>query len=124
MLPLMARSISFVGRVWLAGQEHRRRHDLPRLAVAALRYLLFDPGALHGMAGVGRQALDRDDPLVDHGRDGRDAGALRLTVHVHGTRTAEGHPASEPGSGHAEHVPQHPQQGHGRRYVDLMPFCR
>jgi hypothetical protein len=37
-------------RIPVAGEQRRRLHDLSRLAVAALRYLLGDPGFLQRMA--------------------------------------------------------------------------
>ena len=51
-----------------------RRHDLPRVAVAALRHVLLDPGALHRVEGFAlRQTLDRGDALAGDGRQRRDA---------------------------------------------------
>ena len=47
------------GGLGIASEERRRLHDLPGLAIAALRHLLGDPGFLQRMAGVRRQALDR-----------------------------------------------------------------
>jgi hypothetical protein len=37
------------------GQQLRGLHDLPGLAVAALRHLFDDPGLLQRMRGIGRQ---------------------------------------------------------------------
>ena len=46
----------------LAGrQQCDRRHDLPGLAVAALRNLLFHPGLLYRVTAIGREAFDRRD---------------------------------------------------------------
>ena len=39
----------FVGRVVIAVDERCRLHDLPRLAVSALRHVDFHPGFLHRM---------------------------------------------------------------------------
>src|SRR6185295_796135 len=46
-----------VARLRLLGEQRRRRHDLPRLAVATLRHRLLDPGALQRVRAVRRQAL-------------------------------------------------------------------
>src|SRR5262249_14867949 len=42
-------------------EQRRRRHDLPRLAVAALRHVDLGPRLLHRMRRVRREALDGDD---------------------------------------------------------------
>src|ERR1051325_10241952 len=39
-------------------QQRRRGHDLPGLAVAALRHVLFDPRTLDGMRALRREAFD------------------------------------------------------------------
>ena len=46
---------------------HTRRigHDLSRLAVAALRYLMFDPGFLQRVVVIRRQSFDRGDLATD-----------------------------------------------------------
>src|SRR5699024_9883436 len=66
--------------------ERDRRHDLARLAVAALRDVVLDPRLLHrvqvGVHGVG-QALDRGDLVVFGDLLHRDrAGVDRLAVQV------------------------------------------
>src|SRR6516162_7315266 len=38
--------IAIVG-MWILGEQGRRRHDLPRLAVAALNHFVVQPGLLH-----------------------------------------------------------------------------
>ena len=67
-----------VGRLRLLPEQRRGGHDLPRLAVAALRHVELRPRLLHGMRAVGRQALDGDDPVgglhaSDRDRTGADA---------------------------------------------------
>src|ERR1700685_2125595 len=54
-----------VGRIWTLLEKSRRRHDLPALAVAALRHILGNPGLLHRVPAVGRKAFN-----------GYDAGAI------------------------------------------------
>src|ERR1700722_2534165 len=43
-------------------QQRGRLHDLPRLTVPALRYLLLNPRALNWMVSVSGQSLDGCDP--------------------------------------------------------------
>ena len=50
-----------VGRLRLLLQQRHRRHDLPGLAVAALRHVVLDPGQLHRMRAVGRKPFDGGD---------------------------------------------------------------
>src|ERR1051326_8298676 len=56
-----------IGGVRLLGEERGRGHDLPRLAIAALRHIFRDPGPLHGVGAVLGQAFDRRDTLVEIG---------------------------------------------------------
>src|SRR6266702_557469 len=70
-------------------------HDLPRLAIAALRHVFFDPRALHRVRAVFRQAFDRGHALAGDGRYGQHAGARRDAVQVHGAGAALGDAAAE-----------------------------
>src|SRR3989442_3674467 len=84
-----------VGRLRLLLQQRRRRHDLPGLAIAALRAVERRPGLLHGMRARGPQDLDRDDLVGGlHTSDREDAGAHQLAVEVHGTGAALGDAAA------------------------------
>jgi hypothetical protein len=87
------------------------RHDLPGLAVAALRNVERRPCFLHGMRGRGRQALDGDDPV---GRlyvgDPDRAGALHLIVDVHGAGAALRNAASIFGAGETDLLADHPKE--------------
>src|SRR5438874_3507421 len=56
-------------------EQRRGGHDLPRLTVAALRHVLFDPGPLHCVRAVLGQAFDRGDALAREGGHGENAGA-------------------------------------------------
>src|SRR3984893_14802201 len=105
----------------IARDQRRRRHDLPRLAVTALRDLQIEPGFLdrlpsrgptHGLDGCDRSRAD----AVDRG----DAGAHRLTVNVDGAGAAQRHPATELGAGHAEQVAQHPKQSRVAVNIDAV----
>src|SRR3984893_770568 len=102
-----------VGIAWLrgVGQQRRGRHDLTRLAIAALDDLEVEPRLPQRMPD--RRLADRlngGDGFVADGVDPRDARARRYAVDVHGTRAAQGDAASELGAAHAEHIPEHPEQ--------------
>src|SRR5688572_6917218 len=84
-----------VGRRGLLLQERRRLHDLPALAVAALRYTDLAPRDLHRMLALRVEPLDRHDGLPADIRHRDAAGAHRLAVHVHGARAAQRDAAAE-----------------------------
>src|SRR3974390_1269145 len=65
--------VGVAGRAVLR-EESRRAHDLPGLAVAALRHVVLDPRGLDRLAGRGRaHALDRRYLLARRLRYGRGA---------------------------------------------------
>src|SRR5262250_2916075 len=73
-----------VGRFRLALEERRRGHELPGLAVTALRHVERRPRVLHGVRAGRGQALDGDDPIrALHAADGEDARAHDPVVDVH-----------------------------------------
>jgi hypothetical protein len=45
-------------------QQRRGRHNLSRLAISALSDILFDPGALHSVQAICRQALYGSDAVI------------------------------------------------------------
>src|SRR6266581_9507611 len=91
-------------------EERGRGHEHARLAVAALRDLLGDPGLLQGMAAILGEPLDRGDLAAGHGAHRSDAGAPGLAVHVDGAGPAERDPAAELGAGEAEGVADDPEE--------------
>ena len=50
-----------LGRIGVFREQRRRLHDLPGLAVAALRHLFGDPGALERMVALRIKTFDGDD---------------------------------------------------------------
>src|SRR5258706_2266765 len=72
-----------IARMGIALQKRRRRHDLTRLAIAALRYLLFDPGNDHGMVLVRGDAFDGGDFPPRQSTRRKRAGPHRLAVDMH-----------------------------------------
>src|ERR1700722_8913776 len=103
-----------IGWVGFLRQQRRRGHDLPGLAVSALRHVFFDPGLLHRMRRIHRKPFNRGDFLSGTARDRRDARARCLSVDVHRARAAKRHPAPELRARHVQRVPQHPEQRHLR----------
>jgi len=99
-------------------QQSRRLHDLTGLAVAALRHVVSDPGALHRVRAVSAQPFDRGDLLVADIADRGDAGPHGLAVQEHRAGAAGADAAAEFRPGKAEHVAQCPQQRHCRIGVD------
>src|SRR5437867_10576760 len=100
-----------VGRLRLLPEQRRRRHDLPGLAVAALRDVERRPGLLHGMRARGRQPLDRDDLVGGlHASNRQDARAHQLAVDVHGAGAALRDAAAVLGARQAHLLADGPQE--------------
>ncbi len=72
-----------IAGIRVGGEERGSRHDLSRLAIAALDDVQLCPGTLHRVAAVPRQPLDGGDRFAYGGRDGHDAGPSGRAVHVH-----------------------------------------
>ena len=87
-----------VGRPLVRLQQRDRAHDLARLAVAALRHVARDPGALHGHRFTAGDALDGGDLAVAQLGHGQRAGAHRHVAHQHGAGAAERRAAAELGA--------------------------
>src|SRR4029077_18670690 len=103
-----------LGGFRLLRQEGDSKHNLAGLAVAALWDVFGDPGLLHGMRTVGRQAFDGGDFFSLHAGDRSYAGASGLAVDVHGAGATERHAAAKFSAGQVESVAQHPKQWHLR----------
>src|SRR5215831_8739450 len=100
-----------VARLRLALEERRCGHDLPGLAVTALRHVERRPGLLDGVGAVRRQAFDGDDPIRGlHAADGKDAGAHDLIVDVHRAGPALRDSAAVLGARQADLLADHPEQ--------------
>src|ERR1700676_1632005 len=107
-----------VGRFGLLREQRDGGHDLSGLAVTALRDVFLDPGLLHGMAPVGRQAFDGRHLFPGDARYRGDTRAGGFSVEVHGPRSAQRHAAAELRAGHVQGIAKHPQQRHFRANVD------
>src|SRR5204863_5992202 len=78
------RAVDFgIGRFGLAGEERRSTHDLPGLAIPALRNIGLKPCLLYGMAAVGGESFNGRDALSSDVRNRCAARAKGLAVDVH-----------------------------------------
>src|SRR2546425_3200298 len=106
------------------GEQAGCLHDLPTLAVAALRDVQAAPRGLDVLADrCSADPLDGRDLLAFRSRDRRDARARRRTIQVHRARAAEGHATPELGAGESELVAQRPEQWRARRHVHRHGFA-
>src|SRR2546422_5248812 len=104
-------------------EQRRGGHDLPRLAIAALRHVFLDPRALHRVRAVLGQAFDRRHALAGDGGHGQHAGARRDAIQVDGAGAALGDAAAELGAGEPEGVTQHPEERRVGGDVDRFAFA-
>src|SRR5947209_2639258 len=79
-------------------------HDLPRLAVAALRHLFGDPSLLQRMRGIGREPLDSYDLFAGNRAQVHLARALRDAVDVDRAGAAQAGAAAVFGPGQSDMV--------------------
>src|SRR5579871_3742413 len=112
-----------VGRCRCAREQCRGRHDLTRLAIAALRHVFFDPRFLHGMRAIGRQSFDRRHAFAGRIGDRDAAGFHRSAVDVNRARAAFSETAAEFRAGETNRIAQHPEQWHIRRHVNRLTFA-
>jgi hypothetical protein len=108
-----------VGRLSVCIQKGDRRHDLARLAVAALGHIEFCPGRLNDFRDLSGYALDGYDTAIDNFGDSRLAGPYRLTIDENGACSAKSLAAAVLGTGQTEIVPQDPKQRLGRINIKI-----
>jgi len=114
---------SFVVGLGIVFQQGRSRHDLAGLAIPTLWNVDFQPGLLHRVITVFRQAFDRRDGLVFDDGYGQLAGANGSAVEVNGTVATLGNAAAVFGSGQLQVVAQDPKQRRGGVHIDLPLFA-
>ncbi|MNR16971.1 hypothetical protein D3C85_1336070 [compost metagenome] len=72
-------------------EERGRAHDLPALAIAALRHVMFDPRLVYSrtdrITAIGR-CFDCGDFATLRSNDRSDAGANGLAIQVYGAGAA------------------------------------
>src|SRR5882672_2849577 len=113
-----------IGGLRRLGEQAGGLHDLPALAVAALRDVQAAPRRLDAPADRRRaDPLDGRDLLAFRSRDRRDARARRRTVQVHRARAAEGHATPELGAGESQFVAQRPEERRVGRHIDGQRFA-
>jgi hypothetical protein len=111
-----------IRRMRVARKQRRSRHDLARLAVAALNDLAVEPGLLDlGARRCRADRLDRRDLRGANAVDIGDAGTGGDAIDMHGAGAAQRHAAAELGAGHAQHVAQHPEER--RVAVHIYALC-
>src|SRR5258706_2170970 len=111
-----------VGGLGLLLEERRHRHDHSRLAVAALRHVVLDPGLLHlvQLAAFG-EAFDGGDLLPGSSADREGAGADGRAVDVDRAGAALRDAATVFRAGEADLLADRPQQR--RVVVDVDVEC-
>src|SRR5258708_2697622 len=99
-----------IGGIGLFLEQSRRRHDLARLAIAALRDIFGDPGGLHRMKLTvsGCETLASGDVLAGYACHGDRAGAHRNAVDVNRAGAALRDAATEFRAGQSDLVAQRP----------------
>src|SRR5258708_11949925 len=108
-----------IRRLGFFAQQHGGAHQLPRLAVAALRNVLLQPRALQRITQIRRQSLDGRDSLSRRTRHWRDARAHRVSIDVHRAGAALRHAASIFRSGETKIFANDPEQWSGRVDVEI-----
>ena len=108
----------FLGRVGILGKQRRRLHDLPGLAVAALRNLLGDPRLLQRMIALGAEAFDGGDLLAGDVAERGLAGSHRFAVDVNRAGAAQAGAAAEFRAGHLQLFADGPEQRRIVRRLD------
>ncbi len=112
-----------VRRLRIPGKQRRRRHDLSRLAIAALGHLFGNPCSLQRVIRCGRKPLDGGHFLSSDIRYGNAAGTHRRSIDVDRAGTALLQPASEFRSSQTDRVANDPQQGCVRTDIDVVLFA-
>src|SRR5438552_6681416 len=100
----------FVGWIRNLSEQHRRAHNLSRLAIPALRHVYFNPGALQRMAQVRREPLDSGDLFSRSPRYRSHTRAHRLAVNMDRARSTLSHAAAILGPGQFQVFAQDPEQ--------------
>ena len=108
----------FVGRLGMFREQCRSRHDLSRLAVAALRNVYIPPGLLQRMCAVRRKTFNGENARVGCGRYGRESRTNGLAVQVHRASAALTDSTAVFCSVQVEHIANDPKQWCVAGYID------
>src|SRR5258706_14791279 len=96
-------------------QHRRRRHNLPGLAISALRNFFGNPCLLQHVQAVRAEPFNRRNTLPGNLRHWSRARPYRGSLHMYRASPAESGAASELGSREFQRVSQHPEQRSLRR---------
>jgi hypothetical protein len=99
-----------VGRLRFADEQGCRRHNLPGLAVTALRNLFGDPRLDYRVSAVSGKSFDGRNFFPSDAGNRSDAGASWLAIDVHRACTALGNPAAEFRARQIQRIAQHPKK--------------
>src|SRR5438045_9769733 len=80
--------VGWIGNLF---ERHGCAHNLSRLAIPALRYVYLQPGALQGMAQVGRECVDSGDLFSRSPRQQSHTRAHRLAIDTARARSTASH---------------------------------
>src|SRR5713226_3528157 len=98
-----------IAQIWSALDQCHCLHDHSRLAVAALRNILFQPCPLAGMTPVNGKTLNGCVPFTGCRREWYLAGTYGDPIFVHSTCATHAHTTTVLGSGELEEVTQGPK---------------
>src|SRR5437773_8011126 len=103
-------------------QQRNGTHNLSALTIAALHYIVFDPGILHHAANaILSYAFDRNDWTVANQRHRDDARACCYAGNMHRTSAAGANPATVLRAGHLQIFTQYPEKR--SRGIDVHLFA-
>src|SRR4030095_12651316 len=104
----------FISGIGIPFQQSSSGHNLPALAIAALRHLFFYPCFLNGMTIIARETLYGCNLLLDSCRHGYRTGTHRVAIKMNSTGTALRDSATKFGSGKPCKIADGPEQWHRR----------
>src|SRR5438445_5942639 len=108
--------IGWIGNLF---EQHRRAHNLSRLAIPALRHVYFKPGALQGMAQVGRESFNSGDFFSCSPRYRSHTRAHRLGINMDRAGSALSHTTAVLGPGQFQLLVQDPALRRGRINIHI-----
>jgi hypothetical protein len=111
-----------IGGLGIFVEQHGGAHDLAGLAVAALRHVDFDPGALEWMRKIVREAFDGGDMFAGHARQGGYARTYGLPFEMHGAGSAQSHPTAEFCASQSQGISNNPEQRSRRIVIHVYGF--
>ena len=102
-------------------QKRGRLHDLARLAVAALRDLMFDPGFLNGVQTIGlREPLNGYHFAAGQIADGKLTGPHRKPIDMNSAGPALRNAAAVFRARDVQFISEHPKQRHVRGDIHFV----